>query len=119
MLSRGLNFCPTPSTIDKFQLKKDIDEFGRRLKLKYYFDKADKSMDSDKNIRFKDESKLVPEVNEPMLDLFLRNLEFELCSIKESGHNYSNLSYLERRALSIGNSIISSAITDKQARVSF
>ena len=37
VLSRGLNFCPTPNSIDKFQLKKDIDEFGRRLKLKYYF----------------------------------------------------------------------------------
>ena len=27
VLSRGWNFCPTPSSIDKFQLKKDIDEF--------------------------------------------------------------------------------------------
>ena len=56
-------------------------------------------MDSDKNRRFKDKSKWVPEVNEPMLDLFLKNLELEVFSIKESGHNYSNLSYLERRAL--------------------
>ena len=33
-----------------------------------------------------------------MLDLFLKNLELALFTIKESGHNYSNLSYLERRA---------------------
>ena len=56
-------------------------------------------MDRVKNRRFKDKSKWVPEANEPMLDLFLKNLEFELFSIKESGQNYSNLSYLERRAL--------------------
>ena len=80
-------------------MKKDIDEFGRRLKLKYYFDKVDKSIDSNKNRRFKDKSKWVPKVNEPMLDLFLKNVELELFSIKESGHNYSNLSYLKRRAL--------------------
>ena len=99
VLFRGLNFCRTLNSIDKFQLKKDIDEFGGRLKLKYHFDKVDKSMDSVKNRRFKDKSKWVPEVNEPMLDLLLKNLELELFSIKESGHNYSTLSYLERRAL--------------------
>ena len=83
MLSRGLNFCPTPSSIDKFQLKKDIYEFGWQLKLKYYFDNVDKSMDSGNNRSFKDKSKWVPEVNKPMLDLFLKNLELELFSIKE------------------------------------
>ena len=44
VLSRGLNFRPTPKNIDKFQLKKDLDEFGRRIKLKYYFDKDQKSL---------------------------------------------------------------------------
>ncbi|CAB4029156.1 Hypothetical predicted protein [Paramuricea clavata] len=34
-----------------------------------------------------------------MLDLFLKNLEWELFSINESGRNYSNLSYTERRSL--------------------
>ena len=77
-----MNFCPTPSIIDKFQLKKDIDEFQRRLKLKYCFDKVRESIVSDKNRRFKDKSKWEPEINDPMLDLFLNNLELELFSIK-------------------------------------
>ena len=42
LLSRGLNFCPTPKNIDRFQLKKDLNEFGRHIKLKYYFYKAQK-----------------------------------------------------------------------------
>ena len=33
------------------------------------------------------------------VDLFLKNLERELFSINESGRNYANLSYTERRAL--------------------
>ena len=40
MLSKGLNFCPTPKSIEKFELKKDIDEFGRCIKLKCFFAKA-------------------------------------------------------------------------------
>ena len=34
-----------------------------------------------------------------MLDLFLRNLEFKLFPINESGRNYSNLSKIDRKAL--------------------
>ena len=69
VLSRGLNFCPTPKNIDRFQLKKDLDEFGRRIKLKYYFD-----VGRDTIKRFKNKSKWVPQINEPMLDLFLNRV---------------------------------------------
>ena len=37
VLSRGLNFCPTPSEIDKGALIKDPSKCGRRMKCKAYF----------------------------------------------------------------------------------
>ena len=108
VLSRGLNFRPTPKNIDKFQLKKDLDEFGWRIKLKYYFDKDQKSLvGKDRIKRFRNKSKWVPEITDPMLDLFLKNLEFKVLSINECGVNYSNLSYNERKALIKGSKELS------------
>ena len=37
LLSKGLKFVPTPVSINRAQLKLDLEEFGRRLKLKYHF----------------------------------------------------------------------------------
>ena len=37
LLSRGLKFSPTPRDIDKSQLKLDIEEFKRKMRLKWYF----------------------------------------------------------------------------------
>ena len=37
VLSKGLNFCATPKELDKSQLKRDIEDFGRRLRLKWAF----------------------------------------------------------------------------------
>ena len=37
LLSRGLSFCPRPSQIDDFQLREDIQQFFRRLRLKEFF----------------------------------------------------------------------------------
>ena len=53
----------------------------------------------DRIKRFRNKSKWVPEITDPMLDLFLKNLEFKVLSINECGVNYSNLSYNERKAL--------------------
>ena len=41
LLSRGLTFCPRPSRIDKFQLKQDIRNFTRRLRLREFFHDQD------------------------------------------------------------------------------
>ena len=37
LLSKGLNFCPIPSTVNNFQLDEDLDQFARRLRLKDFF----------------------------------------------------------------------------------
>ena len=69
------------------------------LSLSVFFAKANDNRVGDKTKRFKSKSNWVPENNDPMLNLFLRNLEFKLFSINESGRNYSNLSKNDRKAL--------------------
>ena len=37
ILSKGLNFCPTPNKINEEQLSADVDKFARSLRIKEYF----------------------------------------------------------------------------------
>jgi hypothetical protein len=37
ILSKGLNFCPTPSKFNEGQLSADLDKFTRSLRIKEYF----------------------------------------------------------------------------------
>ena len=37
ILSKGLNFCPTPSKINEEQLSANLDKFARSLRIKEYF----------------------------------------------------------------------------------
>ena len=37
LLSKGLNFSPTPSDLDRSKLKEDIESFKRRMRLKWFF----------------------------------------------------------------------------------
>ena len=67
----------TPREINKFELISDIKEFGRRMKCKVYFDQTGEkeNMDFDKVTRFKVKSLWTPDIDNPTLDLFLKNLE--------------------------------------------
>ena len=41
LLSKGLKFCPTPSDLDRYNLRKDINDFIRRIRLQEYFFQGD------------------------------------------------------------------------------
>ena len=43
LLSKGLNFCPTPGAADMGELRRDLDSFHRKLKFKAHFHKGDES----------------------------------------------------------------------------
>jgi hypothetical protein len=71
ILSKGLNFCPTPNKINEEQLSADLDKFARSLRIKEYFSAkerdclVDESSDSedDNEIplpRFKKKSSWIP-----------------------------------------------------------
>ena len=48
LLSKGLNFCPTPGEPERFQLRQDLDKFHVSLRRKVFFDKyADSALTGD------------------------------------------------------------------------
>ena len=49
LLSKGLKFSPTPKDINKGQLKADIEDYKRRMRLRWFFkDKENNSQDTNK-----------------------------------------------------------------------
>ena len=40
LLSKGLNFCPTPSTPDRSELRRDLDKFHTSLRRKQFFERG-------------------------------------------------------------------------------
>ena len=41
LLYKSLKFCPTPSDLDRYSSRKDINDFIRRIRLKEYFIEGD------------------------------------------------------------------------------
>lgn len=47
MLGKGLKFCPKPKHHNEIQLKQDVFEFTRKLRLKEFFAAKEKESDDD------------------------------------------------------------------------
>eukprot|EP00795_Rhopilema_esculentum_P016113 gene16113-biopygen5453 len=99
LLSKGLKFSPTPTDLDKAQLKADFDVFKRRMRLRWFF-RDSESNPLDVNIsKFRCKSSWNPPTSDPLLESFLSQLEKDVLSITTDGKYYSNLSSSELSAL--------------------
>ena len=112
ILSKGLNFCPTPNKINEEQLSADLDKFARSLRIKEYFSAkerdcpVDESSDSedDNEIplpRFKKKSSWIPKPSknttlESFIDLVKNDVQ-TATSTNIPTHN--NLTPAEKGAL--------------------
>ena len=96
VLSKGLKFVATPKEIDYSQVKIDLENFGRRLRLKWFFKEND---DFSEVPAFRPKSKFNPRNKDVAIESFLSKLEDELMKISPEGCNYSNLTREERVAL--------------------
>ena len=80
VLSKGLKFAPQPPRVNRFQLKQDLEAFGRRMRLQELFSDQEASNedydpDLEKN-RFKKKSTWKPPKNrDPALEAYLRAVE--------------------------------------------
>ena len=101
LLSKGLKFSPTPTDIDKAQLKADIEEFKRRMRLRWYFrnNEDDSFTDDNSNDHFRTKSTWQPPKDDPLLENYLSLLEKEVLSVSPEGKNFSNLSPSEQLSL--------------------
>ena len=50
LLSKGLKFSPTPTDINKAELKEDLEVFKRRIRLKWHFKDNEDIREKDKDI---------------------------------------------------------------------
>ena len=99
LLSKGLKFSPTPTDLNKAQLKADLDIFKRRMGLCWFFRDTD-SNNLDKNsLKFKCKSSWSPSNTDPLLESYLAQFEKEVLSVQAEGKYHSNLSSSELTAL--------------------
>ena len=98
VLSKGLKFSPTPKELDRSQLKQDLEAFGRRLRLRWFYREEDDAPEiSIKS--FKVPSKFNPKNVDAAIEIYLSHLEEKIMSIQSQGSNYSNLPVSEQEAL--------------------
>ena len=97
LLSKGLNFCPTPPKVDQVMLSQDLTEYYRRLRLtEFFFDSG-----SSKEEPFRVKSTWVPPKNRvPALETYVQAVSSQ---VSNSSHltrkPHDNLPREERLAL--------------------
>ena len=96
VLSKGLKFCPTPKEIDRAELKRDLEKFGRRMRLKWHYRNED---DDFSYSPFRPKSTFHPKNESVAIECYLSCIEEQIMSIVPEGNNYSNLSEGEKKAL--------------------
>ena len=85
LLSKGLSFCPAPHKIDWIELKTDLSDFTRRLRLKGYFYGKESSeyYNAEDDNPFKRKSTWTPDKNrEPALDLCIHLITKDILNTK-------------------------------------
>ena len=98
LLSKGLSFVPTSERIDRYQLKNDLERFGRNIHLKMFY--ANEPTPSFSNSpAFRIPSKWTLLIRDTLLELYLSEIEHEIMKIEERGSNYPNLMKEEHEAI--------------------
>ena len=96
VLSKCLKFVATPKELDYSQIKIDLDNFGRRLRLKWHFKESE---EFSKYPVFRPKSKFNPRNKDIAIEVYLSKLEEEIMKVTANGNNFSNISREECGAL--------------------
>ena len=97
LLSKGLKFVPTPNRADKAKLKKELEIFGRKLRLMWHFRNDERIFDCD--TKFRRKSTFNPKNKDVIIETYLSSLEKKLLDIDIPKDKFNNLSKEERDAL--------------------
>ena len=79
VLEKGLGFVPTPNMINEADLRRDFNEFSRKMRCKWYF-RDEPSEEFSEIPAFRPKSTWKPPAGDPCVELFLRKMEHELFS---------------------------------------
>ena len=101
LLSKGLKFCPTPERIDIYNVRKDIRDYVRRIRLREYFYCADEvDGDFSEMPAFKTKSTWCPERNREMaIEAYVDALERTILSHDLNVKCHRNMTQDEQTAL--------------------
>ena len=95
-LSKGLKFAHTANKIDRTKLKKELEEYGRKLQLMWHFRNDEKPFPYEK---FRPKSTFNPRNKDVVIETYVTNLEERLLDIDISSKRFNNLAKEERNAL--------------------
>ena len=98
LLEKGLDFAPIHRKINEPELRKDFEEFCRRIRTKWNF-RNKPSQDFSVTPAFARKSSWKPPLGHPNLQVFLSQVESELFIETQDSLRYSNLSQEEWRAV--------------------
>ena len=96
LLSEGLKFIPTPIKICRAKLKKELEEYGRKLRLMWHFRNDEKPFPYEK---FRPKSTFNPRKKDTVIETYLSSLEERLLEIDISSKRFNNLTKEESNAL--------------------
>ena len=98
VLEKGLDFAPIQNKVNEPELRKDFDEFCRRMRIKWHF-RNEPSENFSPIPAFRSKSSWKPPTGHPNLEVSLRSVEKELFEDIGTSLRYSNLSTEEWKAI--------------------
>ena len=96
LLPKGLKFVPTANRIDRAKLKTELEEYGRKLRLMWYFRNDERSFVVD---RFRPKSSFNRRNKDAIIEKHLSCLEERLLDIEIHSKKFNNLTKEEWEAL--------------------
>ena len=96
LLSKGLKFVPSANKIDRAKLKRELEEYGRKLRLMWHFRNDERTFTAEK---FRPKSSFNPRNKDAIIETYLSCLEERLLDIEIPSKRYNNLTKDERDAL--------------------
>ena len=96
LLSKGLKFVPSANKIDRAKLKRELEEYGRKLCLMWHFRNDERTFSTDK---LRPKSSFNPRNKDTIIETYLSCLEERLLDIEIPSKRYNNLTKEERDAL--------------------
>ena len=108
VLEKGLGFAPTPTKINKTDLRADFNEFSRKMRCKRFF-RNESTENFSEALAFRVKSNWNPPNGHPAVEISLRKLETEIFSVLPGtplDYNLSKEKWLAVRGLAEYRNII-------------
>ena len=108
ILEKGSGFSPTPTKINKTDLRADFNEFARKIRCKWFF-RNEPTENFSEAPAFRVELNSNPPKGQPAIEIFLSKLETEIFSVLPGtplDYNLSKEEWLAMRGLAEDQNII-------------